>query len=158
MIDENRSIGVSVGGNGGMNTEYKGGSARFFVPAAFGGPNDFVTFPGTFGDGTAGVDLAPASLWQAELDAAEVRLHELAVALARQHRVAVGAVVDRLVVLRGDRPDGLTASGPFQYANELVAFIRREFGVRWVRLSLNKQGAVRGASDVGVIIERGERF
>ena len=36
--------------------------------------------------------------------------------------------IDRLVVLRGDRPDGLTASGPFQYANELVAFIRREFG------------------------------
>ena len=36
--------------------------------------------------------------------------------------------VDRLVVLRGDRPDGLSGSGPFQYANELVAFIRREFG------------------------------
>jgi len=36
--------------------------------------------------------------------------------------------IDRLVVLRGDRPDGVTASGPFQYANELVAFIRREFG------------------------------
>jgi methylenetetrahydrofolate reductase (NADPH) len=36
--------------------------------------------------------------------------------------------IDRLVVLRGDRPDGVTVSGPFQYANELVAFIRREFG------------------------------
>ena len=35
--------------------------------------------------------------------------------------------VDRLVVLRGDRPDGLAVTGPFQYANELVAFIRREF-------------------------------
>ena len=58
MYDENRSLGVSVYGNGGMNTEYEGGTARFFVPAAFGGPDDFVTFPGTFGDGTAGVDLA----------------------------------------------------------------------------------------------------
>jgi len=36
--------------------------------------------------------------------------------------------VDRLVALRGDRPDGLQGPGPFQYANELVTFIRREFG------------------------------
>lgn len=36
--------------------------------------------------------------------------------------------IDRLVVLRGDRPDGMTSPGPFQYANELVGFIRREFG------------------------------
>ena len=36
--------------------------------------------------------------------------------------------VDRLVVLRGDRPDGLSGPGPFQYANELVSYIRREFG------------------------------
>ena len=38
-----------------------------------------------------------------------------------------------------------------------VEVIRSEFGVQWVRLTLNKQGAVRGARDVGVIIERGER-
>jgi len=36
--------------------------------------------------------------------------------------------IRRLVVLRGDRPEGLAGPGPFQYANELVAFIRREFG------------------------------
>ena len=36
--------------------------------------------------------------------------------------------VSRLVVLRGDRPEGLQGPGPFQYANELVAFIRSEFG------------------------------
>ena len=36
--------------------------------------------------------------------------------------------IDRLVVLRGDRPDGMTGTGPFQYANELVAFIRETFG------------------------------
>jgi methylenetetrahydrofolate reductase (NADPH) len=36
--------------------------------------------------------------------------------------------VKRLVVLRGDRPEGMTGPGPFQYANELVAFIRSEFG------------------------------
>ncbi len=36
--------------------------------------------------------------------------------------------VRRLVVLRGDRPPGVSGPGPFQYANELVAYIRREFG------------------------------
>lgn len=36
--------------------------------------------------------------------------------------------IDRLVVLRGDRPDGMTGTGPFQYANELVAYIREAFG------------------------------
>jgi methylenetetrahydrofolate reductase (NADPH) len=36
--------------------------------------------------------------------------------------------INRLVVLRGDRPEGLSGPGPFQYANELVSYIRREFG------------------------------
>ena len=56
MLDDDSSIGVSVFGNGGMNTEYKGGEATFFVPPP--GPGAFLTFDGTFGDGTAGVDLS----------------------------------------------------------------------------------------------------
>ena len=43
-------------------------------------------------------------------------------------------------------------------AERCAQIIREEFGVRWVRLTLNKKGAVRGATDVGVIIERGERL
>jgi dihydroneopterin aldolase len=43
-------------------------------------------------------------------------------------------------------------------AERCAQIIREEFDVRWVRLTLNKKGAVRGADDVGVIIERGERF
>ncbi len=43
-------------------------------------------------------------------------------------------------------------------AERCAQIIREEYGVRWVRLTLNKKGAVRGASDVGVIIERGERY
>jgi len=42
-------------------------------------------------------------------------------------------------------------------AERCAQIIREEYGVRWVRLTLNKKGAVRGATDVGVIIERGER-
>ena len=36
--------------------------------------------------------------------------------------------IRHLVALRGDLPSGLAASGEFQYANELVDFIRQEFG------------------------------
>lgn len=42
-------------------------------------------------------------------------------------------------------------------AERCARIVREEFGVRWVRLTLNKAGAVRGADAVGVVIERGER-
>ena len=40
--------------------------------------------------------------------------------------------ITHLVALRGDLPSGLAAAGEFRYANELVAFIRREFGDHFV--------------------------
>ncbi|MFQ5643185.1 MAG: dihydroneopterin aldolase [Thiogranum sp.] len=40
-------------------------------------------------------------------------------------------------------------------AERVVDMVREEFSVPWVRLVLNKGGAVRGARGVGVIIERG---
>jgi len=43
-------------------------------------------------------------------------------------------------------------------AEQIAALLRDEFGVRWLRLSVHKPGAVREARDVGVTIERGERF
>lgn len=39
-------------------------------------------------------------------------------------------------------------------AERVAQLVLDEFNVRWVRLRLNKQGAIRGARDVGVIIER----
>ena len=42
-------------------------------------------------------------------------------------------------------------------AERIVELVREEFAVPWMRLTLNKGGAVRGAQGVGVIIERGER-
>jgi len=42
-------------------------------------------------------------------------------------------------------------------AERCTEIIREEFGVPWVRLTLNKAGAVSSARDVGVIIERGAR-
>jgi 7,8-dihydroneopterin aldolase/epimerase/oxygenase len=42
-------------------------------------------------------------------------------------------------------------------AERICEIIRTEFDVPWVRLTLNKKGAIRGATDVGVRIERGTR-
>jgi dihydroneopterin aldolase len=42
-------------------------------------------------------------------------------------------------------------------AERTAGLILEEFAVPWLRLRVNKQGAVRGARDVGVIIERGKR-
>ncbi|MCX7088070.1 MAG: dihydroneopterin aldolase [Methylococcales bacterium] len=40
---------------------------------------------------------------------------------------------------------------------EIATLIRTEFNVPWVKITLNKKGAISGASDVGIIIERGEK-
>lgn len=42
-------------------------------------------------------------------------------------------------------------------AEEIARIVRAEFGVPWVRVTLSKPGAIRGARDVGIVIERGER-
>jgi dihydroneopterin aldolase len=42
-------------------------------------------------------------------------------------------------------------------AEKIAELILSEFDVAWVRVKLNKPGAIRGARDVGVLIERGVR-
>ena len=42
-------------------------------------------------------------------------------------------------------------------AERVAEIVLGEFEVPWLRLTVNKQGAVRGARDVGVVIERGRR-
>ena len=42
-------------------------------------------------------------------------------------------------------------------AERIAEIVMNEFQVPWLRLEVNKKGAVRGAQDVGVIIERGQR-
>lgn len=41
-------------------------------------------------------------------------------------------------------------------AESIATLLREEFGVPWVRVTVNKGGAIRGASAVGVEIERGQ--
>jgi 7,8-dihydroneopterin aldolase/epimerase/oxygenase len=42
-------------------------------------------------------------------------------------------------------------------AERIAGIVLGEFDIAWVRVRVNKPGAIRGARDVGVIIERGER-
>jgi len=42
-------------------------------------------------------------------------------------------------------------------AESIWTILREEFQVPWMRLRVSKPGAVRGAQDVGVLIERGQR-
>lgn len=42
-------------------------------------------------------------------------------------------------------------------AEKIAAIILDEFDVPWVRVRVNKPGAIRGARDVGILIERGSQ-
>ena len=59
------------------------------------------------------------------------------------------------------RVQQFVANSEFQLVETLAENIARividEFGIAWVRVRVNKPGAIRGAKDVGVIIERGDR-
>lgn len=41
-------------------------------------------------------------------------------------------------------------------AERIAGIVREEFNVEWVKVRVNKPGAIRGSRDVGVLIERGE--
>ena len=43
-------------------------------------------------------------------------------------------------------------------AERIAEIVTGEFDVDWARVRVSKPGAIRGAQDVGVIIERGERI
>jgi dihydroneopterin aldolase len=40
---------------------------------------------------------------------------------------------------------------------EIANILLTEFAVPWVKITLNKKGAIRGASNVGIVIERGQK-
>jgi dihydroneopterin aldolase len=42
-------------------------------------------------------------------------------------------------------------------AERIAEIVLNEFSVPWVRLVLNKRGAITGSRDVGIIIERGDK-
>jgi len=60
-----------------------------------------------------------------------------------------------------DRVVGFVQESRFQLietpAEQVATIILREFDVPWLRLRINKKGALRSVRDVGVLIERGQR-
>ncbi|PUA28830.1 MAG: dihydroneopterin aldolase [Cellvibrio sp. 79] len=70
-----------------------------------------------------------------------------------QHALNYKAVSKRLIAYVENRNALLVET----LAEEISQVIRTEFNVPWLRLRLSKPGAIRGARDVGLIIERGTR-
>jgi dihydroneopterin aldolase len=62
------------------------------------------------------------------------------------------AVAKRLIEYVGNSEHQLVET----LAERVAEIIRTEFKVPWVRVRVNKKGAIRGAGDVGVVIERGQ--
>jgi 7,8-dihydroneopterin aldolase/epimerase/oxygenase len=60
-------------------------------------------------------------------------------------------VAKRLLTFIGDSQFQLVET----LAERIAELVISEFSVPWVRVRLNKQGAIRGSRDVGILIERG---
>lgn len=63
------------------------------------------------------------------------------------------AVAKRLIDFVGNSEFQLVET----LAEHIAEIVMQEFQVPWIRVRVNKKGAVRYAGDVGVIIERGQR-
>ncbi len=63
------------------------------------------------------------------------------------------AIAKRLISFVGESEFELVET----LAERIAEIILIEFDVSWLRLSLNKIGAIRGARDVGVVIERSKK-
>lgn len=67
--------------------------------------------------------------------------------------VSYKTVAKRLIEYVGNSEHRLVET----LAERCAEIILEEFKLPWVKLRVNKQGALRGARDVGVVIERGQR-
>lgn len=63
------------------------------------------------------------------------------------------AVYDRLIEFVGKSEFLLIE----KLAGEIIKLIQLEFGVSWIKLTINKKGAVGADINVGVVMERGNR-
>ncbi len=90
----------------------------FSVTYGAGGSTQQGTFDTIMSIRQAGFDAAPHLTC---IGASRQRLHEL----LQQY---IDNDIHRIVALRGDMPSGMHTSGEFHHANELVEFIRTEFG------------------------------
>ncbi len=90
-------------------------------------------FSVTFGAGGSTRDRTLETVTQIKAEGYEAAPHLSCVGSTRENIRAIlktyqDAGIKRIVALRGDLPSGMATAGEFQYANELVEFIRAETG------------------------------
>lgn len=68
-----------------------------------------------------------------------------------EHTFDYDAIAQRLRALAAIMQPALLET----LAERMAELLREEFGVRWLRLRLDKPGAVPGARGIGIVIERG---
>jgi len=90
-------------------------------------------FSVTFGAGGSTRDRTLETVQQIQADGNPAAPHLSCVGSTRENIRAIlqtykKSGIKRIVALRGDLPSGMATTGEFQYANELVAFIRAETG------------------------------
>ncbi|MDT4332246.1 dihydroneopterin aldolase [Methylomonas sp. MED-D] len=69
------------------------------------------------------------------------------------HALDYKTVSDRVVAFVEDSEFFLVET----LIEEIAKLLRSEFPIPWVRITLNKKGAISRARDVGIVIERGQR-
>ena len=95
MLSKQDAVGLSIYGNGGMNTSYDSGSASY---DPFGMRGAGVSFPGALGAGTAGVDLLQVFF---------------NISYAHKFSDKVSAGISPLLTMQSFRSNGLDAFAPF---------------------------------------------
>ncbi len=93
-------------------------------------------FSVTFGAGGSTRDRTLETVQQIQADGSSAAPHLSCVGSTRENIRAILKTykdlgIKRIVALRGDLPSGMATTGEFQYANELVAFIRAETGTHF---------------------------
>lgn len=101
-------------------------------------------------------------IWEWERRIRQTVVIDLEMSADIARAAATDEVADTLnYKLVAKRVKGFVADSSFQLvetlAERIAAIIREEFDVAWVKVRVNKPGAIRGSKAVGVLIERGER-
>lgn len=100
-------------------------------------------------------------IWDWERQIPQTVAIDLEMAADIRRAAATDSIDDTLnYKLVAKRVTALVTEGKFQLvetmAERIAETIIGEFAVPWVKVRINKPGAIRGARDVGVEIERGE--
>lgn len=98
-------------------------------------------------------------IWEWERRVKQTVVIDLEMAADIRRAAASDAIEDTVDYKKvSKRVQSFVGESQFQLVETLTERIARtvvtEFGVTWVKVRLNKQGAIRGARDVGIEIER----